>query len=106
MDVLTAARKAFGRRSDRVRIDLIALALHGKTTDFAKVIALIDKMVKVLQDEQLGDDHKKEYCLGAFDKADDKKKSLEHSISGAEASIATIEEGIATVKEEIASLEA
>jgi predicted nucleic acid-binding Zn-ribbon protein len=105
LEVLAGARKSTKRRSERVRIDLISLALHGKTADFAKVIALIDDMVKTLMSEQTADDDKKEYCATAFDQADDKKKGLEASIADAEAAIASIEEGIATVKDEIASLE-
>ena len=30
-------------------LDLIALALHGKTADFSKVIGMIDEMVSVLK---------------------------------------------------------
>merc|ERR1719356_1494467 len=63
-------------------------------------------MVKLLGEEQLDDDHKKEYCLLSFDQSDDKKKALEAGIADAEAAIATLEEGIATVKDEIAALEA
>merc|ERR1719217_318560 len=67
---------------------------------------MIDTMLGTLKDEQADDDHKKEYCAGAFDSADDKKKSLERAVSDAEVAIADAEEGIATVKDEIAALEA
>jgi septal ring factor EnvC (AmiA/AmiB activator) len=89
----------------RSHLDLISLALRGKTIGFEKVIAMIDEMVGTLKKEQLDDDHKKEYCAGQFDYAEDKKKSLERKISTEETAIANAEEGIATLKEEIASLE-
>jgi len=37
-------------------LDLIALALHGKTADFSKVIGMIDEMVSVLKAEQKDDE--------------------------------------------------
>jgi peptidoglycan hydrolase CwlO-like protein len=106
LSALEEAAVAAGHRSRgaKAHIDLIALALHGKTADFTKVIALIDNMVKLLGEEQAADDNKKEFCLVSFDSADDKKKALEAGVADAEASIATIEEGIATVKDEIAAL--
>ncbi len=53
------------------------LALRGKKINFDKVLTMIDDMVALLKQEQLDDDHKKEYCIGQFDLADDKKKALE-----------------------------
>jgi len=88
------------------QLDFIALALKGKNAGFEKVTQMIDTMIGTLKEEQLDDDHKKEYCATQFDSADDKKKSLERALSDAEAAIADAEEGIATVKDEIASLEA
>jgi len=43
----------------RPELDLIALALHGKTSEFEKVIAMIDTMVSELAKEQTSDDSKK-----------------------------------------------
>merc|ERR1719235_1091772 len=104
MAAIQEARRAGDQ--ERPGLDLIAVALRGKTVGFEKVIVLIDKMVETLKKEQLDDDHKKEYCLGQFDVSDDKKKSLERSVSDSEAAIAAAEEGVATLKEEIAALEA
>jgi len=92
-------------RPGRARLDLIALALHGKKVDFAKVIAMIDEMVGTLKAEQTADDDKKEYCATQFDFAEDQKKALERKISDEETAIANAEEGIAKLKEEIAALE-
>merc|ERR1719253_2021110 len=73
---------------------------------FEKVIKMIDEMVATLKAEQTDDDNKKTYCANQFDESDDKKKSLEKSLSDTEAAIAKTEEGIATLAEEIAALDA
>jgi len=95
-----------GRHPHRAQLDLLALALTGKKVNFSKVLKMIDNMVALLKTEQLDDNHKKEYCEGQFDTADDKKKALEKSLSDTEAAIATTEEGIATTADEIAALQA
>merc|ERR1719379_193792 len=87
-------------------LDFIALALHGKTAGFEKVIKLMDEMVVMLKKEQVDDDSKKEYCLKELDLADDKKKVVERAISDSEKAIAEAEEGLATVQEEIDALQA
>jgi chromosome segregation ATPase len=61
-------------------------------------------MVATLKQEQIDDDNKKEYCAAHFDEADDKKKSLEHSISDLETAIEDTKEAIATLKDEIEAL--
>merc|ERR1712151_693884 len=86
------------------QIDLIELALHSKSAGFEKVIAMIDEMVSLLGKEQKDDDAKKEYCGKEFDASDDKKKSLERSVSDAEAAIAAAEESLATLTSDIAAL--
>merc|ERR1719262_301069 len=65
---------------------------------------MIDEMVATLKKEQQDDDSKKEYCNAELDASDDKKKSLEKTISDTEAAIEVSKEGIATLAEEIASL--
>merc|ERR550537_196118 len=93
---LLAARSAADH--SRPQLDMILLALQGKKIGFEKVIKMIDEMVETLKKEQVDDDDKKEYCATQFDTADDKKKELEHLISGSEKAIADAEDGIATVK--------
>merc|ERR1719230_1629573 len=66
---------------------------------------MIDEMVATLKKEQVDDDNKQEYCKAQLDAADDKKKSLEHTIADLEAAIAADEESLATVTAEIAALE-
>merc|ERR1719433_1877054 len=65
---------------------------------------MIDDMVKNLKKEQEDDDNLKEYCDTEFDKSDDKKKELEHSISDSEAAIDDLEGAIKMLTEEIQAL--
>jgi len=87
------------------QLDLLALALRGKKAGFEKVIGMIDAMVGNLKTEQQEDDNLKEYCETSFDKAEDKKKLLENSISDSETAIAEMEGTHAELTEEIAQLE-
>merc|ERR1719412_51976 len=105
---LAAVKLGLGRalRPDRAQLDLISLALHGKKIGFEKVIAMIDDMVAELKKEQVDDDSKKEYCQSQLDASDDKKKSLERSISDEDKSISITEDAISTTTEEIAALNA
>mmetsp|Transcript_80132 Transcript_80132/g.151343 ORF Transcript_80132/g.151343 Transcript_80132/m.151343 type:complete len:729 (+) Transcript_80132:96-2282(+) len=102
---LAAVQQSIAKFGDVLpRLDFIALALHGKTVGFEKVIKMIDEMVATLKTEQLDDDHKKEYCEAQFDASEDKTKALERSISGLETEIADLEESIATMASEIKAL--
>jgi len=85
-------------------LDFIALAIKGKKIGFEKVIKMIDEMAATLKTEQSDDDNKKEYCAAQFDQSDDKKKSLERSISDLETAISDAKEGIAATQDEIAAL--
>eukprot|EP00443_Scrippsiella_acuminata_P069940 CAMPEP_0115414892 /NCGR_PEP_ID=MMETSP0271-20121206/22817_1 /TAXON_ID=71861 /ORGANISM="Scrippsiella trochoidea, Strain CCMP3099" /LENGTH=722 /DNA_ID=CAMNT_0002839211 /DNA_START=78 /DNA_END=2242 /DNA_ORIENTATION=- len=102
LELLHAAAK----KSKRPELDLIALALNGKTAGFEQIIKMIDDMVAILKKEQQGDDSKKEYCEAQFDETDDKRKGLELSISDSEKAISEMEGSIETLKEELAALEA
>eukprot|EP00444_Apocalathium_aciculiferum_P041469 CAMPEP_0183551954 /NCGR_PEP_ID=MMETSP0371-20130417/70730_1 /TAXON_ID=268820 /ORGANISM="Peridinium aciculiferum, Strain PAER-2" /LENGTH=730 /DNA_ID=CAMNT_0025756773 /DNA_START=63 /DNA_END=2255 /DNA_ORIENTATION=- len=93
----------------RPHLDLMALTLTGKkglsAGGFDQVIKMCDDMVVMLKQEQLDDEHKKEYCAAQLDVAADTKKGLERSISDTEASIESAKEGVATLTSEIAALE-
>merc|ERR550537_1203271 len=91
---------------DRHHLDFIALALRGRKIGFEKVISMIDEMVSTLKTEQADDDSKKEYCAAEFDSSDDKKKSLERSISDSETAIEDAEASLATLADEIKALKA
>merc|ERR1712241_248889 len=102
---LMAIRKGLqGNAPNRVGLDLISLALHGKKIGFEKVISMIDEMVATLKQEQVDDDKKKEYCAEQFDTSDDQKKSLERKASDIDAAIALAQDTIATLTEDIAAL--
>merc|ERR1740130_441020 len=65
---------------------------------------MIDTMVKTLGAEQQDDDDKKEYCEAQFDLADDKKKSLERSVSNLEKAIEKAKDAVAALADEIKAL--
>merc|ERR1719316_2358749 len=101
---LLSSVKKYSQTSNRPSFDFITLAIQGKKIGFEKVIKMIDDMVATLKQEQLDDDHKKEYCGKQLDFADDKKKTLERKVSDLETSIEETKDGIATSKTEIESL--
>jgi len=92
------------KNSDRQHLDYIMLAIRGKAQGFEKVIKLIDDMVALLKEEQLDDEHKREYCNLQFDAMDDKKKGLEREQSQLEKSIDDAKEGITALTGEIEAL--
>jgi len=106
--VLGSARGAAVVR-ERPGLEMVMLALAGKAHSsggFGKIIKMIDDLVKLLGQEQVDDDDKKEYCAQQFDAAEDNKKALERGVASEEASIASAQEEIATLTKEIAALEA
>jgi len=102
---ITRARKSLHLRP-QPQLDLIALALNGKTEGFEKVIGMIDEMVANLKKEQADDEAKKEYCEKELDTTEDEKKVLELKLSDSETAIEELEGSIATLTEEIAALQA
>jgi len=66
---------------------------------------MIDEMVANLNAEQQDDSDKKEYCEMSFDVADDKKKSLERSVSNLGKAIDKNSETISVLSDEIKALE-
>jgi hypothetical protein len=104
MAIVDAARA--GRRpSQRSRLDFLALALQGRDFSFAKVIAMIDNMVKLLADEAAEDEDKKEYCGQSLDTAEDKAKALAQKIDDKEVAIADAKETMEVLVKEIDSLQ-
>merc|ERR1719245_740123 len=106
--LVRGARKSAGIRKE-TGLDFLVFALSGKSASkgtFDKVFKMIDEMVDVLKEEQLADDHKKEYCANQLDHADDQKKALERKVSEEDSAIGTTEEGIATLTDEIKALPA
>jgi len=93
-----------GSKTDHAAYDMIALALTGRKVNFDKVIALVDKLVGTLRNEQSDDDHKKEYCQMQFDFTEDKKKELEQHLEDLSATIENSKEKIATLADELKAL--
>merc|ERR1719265_1736740 len=87
------------------RLDLIALALHGKKVNFDKVIGMIDDMVALLGKEQKDDEEKKAYCETEFDTADDDKKRLARAISDLDKAIDDNKAAVETLTTEVAELD-
>jgi septal ring factor EnvC (AmiA/AmiB activator) len=100
---LQLLRSAPGRGSE---IDLVLLAMQGKTAGFEKVIKLIDEMMVNLKKEQADDDNKKLYCETELDKSEDQKKELERDIEVSSTAIEDLKAAIATWTQEIADLKA
>jgi predicted nucleic acid-binding Zn-ribbon protein len=94
-----------GQRKGHPELSFIALALQGKKVNFSKVIKMIDAMVVNLKAEQEDDNDKQEYCEKSFDTADDKKKSLERSVSNLEKAIGKDNEAIDALTVEIKALQ-
>jgi hypothetical protein len=89
-----------------IHLDLLAMALHGKTSDFAKVIGMIDTMVSVLKKEQKDDDDKITYCNAEIDTSEDKIKQNQLDIHDSEAAVEDAKETIASTEADIKELAA
>jgi len=103
---LSFLQSARPRKHGSVQLDFIALALRGKKVGFDGVIKMIDELAGTLRAEQAADDKKKVYCGEEFDKSEDKKKSLERSISDTKSAIGKANEDIASLAEAIEKLTA
>merc|ERR1719313_789858 len=99
-----AVKELRGARSGDYRLGLITLALRGGKVSFEKVIGMIDKMVSLLKEEQIGDDGKKMYCEKQLDMTEDSLKELGHKIGNLGKAIADGKELVATLTDEIAAL--
>jgi len=114
LQVKDSARAVRKRALDALRakphrspqLDVVMLAIQGKTAGFEKVMALIDDMMANLEKEQADDDKKKEYCEAELDKTEDQKKELERAIEVSSTAIEELEGAIATWTTEINDLKA
>merc|ERR1719188_523502 len=98
-----AVLKKSNSRNDP-RLQLISLALRGKSKGFEKVVKMIDDMVTLLGKEQVADDDKKAFCEAELDKAEDKLKGLNIKSADLEKAIDTANGQIATLTDEVAAL--
>merc|ERR1712136_271492 len=92
-------------KSSAYNLNLIALALSGRSVDFSKVISMIEEMVGLLKAEQVEDDDKKAYCLQSFDKTEDEAKVLAHQIAGHKDTIEDYEEQLSNTETRIAAVQ-
>merc|ERR1719217_1835510 len=103
---LTALHAFRGKGKNKdPRVSLISMALRNGKVSFDKVIKMIDDMVKLLGEEQIGDDAKKKYCEAELDKTEDELKEVDHQIEDLEKAIEDTTEAIATLTDEIKALE-
>merc|ERR1719313_3006579 len=93
------------RSSNKIALELVSLALGGKSIDFTEVIKMIDNMISLLKEEQHDDDSKREYCSVQIDHIEDAVKELNHEIKSLEDSIADMKSTIETLTEEVKALE-
>jgi len=100
--VLHAVRSE-GKSKD-YRVSLISMALRNGKVSFDKVIKMIDDMVKLLGEEQIGDDAKKKYCEAELDKVEDELKEVDHQIEDLGKAIEDTTEMLATLADEIKAL--
>merc|ERR1719333_1186387 len=99
--LLQEARKHRGSKAHSADLDLIALALSGRSVDFTKVLKMIDGLLALLAKEQLDDDNKKEYCEMQLDQVEDTIKGLGKTIDDLEKTIADKEETVKSLASEI-----
>jgi septal ring factor EnvC (AmiA/AmiB activator) len=103
-DALQSIRSVQQKRHSP-RLDLIALALQGKTGNFDKVVKEVDNMEGALQKEQKDDERKLEYCNNEFHATSEKLKDLAHTKEGLEQKISGLEDDIKDLEESISGLE-
>merc|ERR1719420_2709099 len=103
---LAALRISRGQvRNKDYRVSLISMALRNGKVSFDEVIKMIDDMVKLLGEEQIGDDKKKKYCEAELDKTEDELKEVDHQIGDLTKAIEDLTETVATLTDEIKALE-
>jgi len=82
-------------------LNLISMALSGKSVDFTKVIGMIDEMVVLLQEEQVDDDSKKTYCVDSIDKTEDEGKSLSNDIENHQSALSDFNDQLSATGERL-----
>merc|ERR1712012_90889 len=99
--VAREARTVLSRSPGSSRVNLISMALSGKSVDFTKVISMIDEMVSLLKQEQTDDDNKKTYCLDSIDRVEDVGKSLAVDIKSHKSAISDFAEQLSATGERL-----
>merc|ERR1719421_495028 len=85
---------------------LMLLALSSSTGGFEKVVGMVDGMVGVLEEEQVGDDKTEAWCKAELDKAGEELKTTEVSLEDLRSTIDETRDTIANTASEIEALKA
>merc|ERR1719198_1382678 len=85
---------------------LMLLALSSSTGGFEKVVGMVDGMVGVLEEEQVGDDKTEAWCKAELDKAEGELKTTEVDLEDLRATIDETRDTIANTASEIEALKA
>merc|ERR1719443_1050633 len=93
-------------KSHAMNRHLMLLALSSGTGGFEKVVGMVDGMVGVLEEEQIGDDKTEAWCKAELDKAGEELKATEVSLEDLRATIDETRDGIANTASEIEALKA
>jgi len=93
-----------GRSHRDARLNLIAMALHGKKVSFDKITKMIDTMRKLLRREQSDDNDKKKYCTSELQKSEDNLKKLSMQVSDLEKFVSNAEATIDQIRKAIVKL--
>ena len=102
-----------GPRSSASNLNLIALALRGRSVVFSEFISIIEEIGGLFKAEQVDDDDNEAYCVKSFDKTDDEAKVLAHQFAGHkdttedyEVQLSNTVDRIAVVQKSISKLDA
>jgi hypothetical protein len=85
---------------------LMLLALSSGMGGFEKVVGMVDGMVGVLEEEQVGDDKTEAWCKAELDKAEGELKTTEVDLEALRATIDETRDAIANTASEIEALKA
>jgi len=101
LDLLAAIKS----KDNATELGLITFGLKAKAVDFSKVLAMIDNMVSVLNQEQKDDDAQKSFCDKDLAKSEQEKKEITEAISSSSALIEETLAASANTADEIAGLQ-
>jgi hypothetical protein len=84
-----------------IDVRFLELALMGRKVDFSKVVKMIDDMVALLGQEQVDDEHKRDYCNQQIDQFEDDVKSLSRDVKDLDVAIEDRKVALGEIADEI-----